>query len=144
MKLQLFEFEDLSWFPDIIRESMTDYLRYLLNTVNFYEPITSVIKEGLDKTNQSQIFDLCSGSGGSVEKIQTNIKRSYGLDVPVILSDKFPNVNAYQYLKDKTEGKITFVNYSVDAQHAPVDISGLRTIFSGFHHFDSTQAIKMF
>jgi len=27
IKDRLFEFEDLAWFPDTIRENMTDYLR---------------------------------------------------------------------------------------------------------------------
>jgi hypothetical protein len=38
MKLRnyLFEFEDLAWLPDTIRESLTDYLRYLVTKVDFY------------------------------------------------------------------------------------------------------------
>jgi len=63
MKLRqyLFEFEDLLWFPNTIRDGMTDYLRYLVTLVQFYQPITPLILEGMKNTNTSQVIDLCLG-----------------------------------------------------------------------------------
>jgi len=73
IKDHLFEFEDLDWFPDTIRESMTDYLRYLITALNFYKPIIPLIIKGLNQTNTNQIIDLCSGGGGAIEKIHKNL-----------------------------------------------------------------------
>jgi len=50
MRIHLFEFEDLPWFPGVIREGMVDYLRFILGNINFYKPIVPLIKEGLDKS----------------------------------------------------------------------------------------------
>ena len=60
MKNRLFEFEDLDWFPNYLRDYMTDYLRFILNAGNFYLPVTPLILEGLNKTGSDQIIDLCS------------------------------------------------------------------------------------
>lgn len=140
MKINLFEFEDLNWFPDIFRKSMTDYLRYFLNAINFYQPVTPILKECMDKSNNTQIIDLCSGSGGPIQKIQENFESAFTQTIPITLTDKFPNLSAFQYLRLKSNSKINYVEFSVDAMHVPKNLVGLRTIFSGFHHFNREQA----
>lgn len=140
MKFKLFEFEDLPWFPDPIRDGMTDLLRYVFNTVNFYEPVTAIINEGLIGTGQNRIIDLCSGAGGGIEKVYHNLRLIRKHDLSIILTDKFPNLKAYQYLKNKTDGKIDYIRYPVDAMKVPVSIEGLRVMFSGFHHFKVPEA----
>ena len=48
----LFEFEDLSWFPDVIREGMTDYLRFIFTIGNLYKPIMPVLEDAYNKPMQ--------------------------------------------------------------------------------------------
>jgi len=138
MKLRnyLFEFEDLAWFPNTIRESMTDYLRYLITKVNFYQPIIPLIIEGLNQTNSNQIIDLCSGGGGAIEQIQSELLLQSKIGIQIILTDKYPNKSAFEFLSAKTNGSISFSNTSVDAADVPATLIGFRTIFSGFHHFN--------
>jgi len=136
----LFEFEDLSWFPNTIRESMTDYLRFLITKVDFYRPIVPLLLEGMNITNTSQIIDLFSGGGGAIEQIQNELHSQSDKEVKIILTDKFPNTSAYQYLSAKTKGGISFIDSSVDAAEVPADLKGFRTIFSGFHHFNKHTA----
>jgi len=136
----LFEFEDLSWFPGTIRESMTDYLRYLITVLNFYGPIIPFIKDGLKQTNSNQIIDLCSGGGGSIEKIHTNLNQQSENEVKITLTDKFPNKSAFKLISAKTKGCISFSDISIDAGDVPETLKGFRTIFSGFHHFDDHYA----
>jgi hypothetical protein len=136
----LFEFEDLAWFPNTIRESMTDYLRFLITKVDFYRPIVPLLIEGMNNSNASQIIDLCSGGGGAIEQIRNELNVQSGTDVKIILTDKYPNINAYQYLSAKTKGGISFIDTSVDAADVPASLTGFRTIFSGFHHFDKLTA----
>jgi len=136
----LFEFEDLAWFPNTIRESMTDYLRYLITKVDFYRPIVPLIIEGMNNSGANQIIDLCSGGGGAIEQIQNELSAQSGMEIKIILTDKFPNTSAYQYLSAKTKGGISFHDTSVDAADVPATLKGFRTIFSGFHHFDKLTA----
>jgi hypothetical protein len=132
----IFEFEDLDWFPGTIRESMTDYLRYLITKVNFYQPIIPLIIEGLNQTNSNQIIDLCSGGGGAIEQIQNNLLQQSNSVIKIILTDKYPNISAFEFLSVKTKGGISFSDISIDAANVPATLKGFRTIFSGFHHFN--------
>lgn len=136
----LFEFEDLAWFPNTIRESMTDYLRYLITKVDFYRPIVPLIIEGMKRSHAKQVIDLCSGGGGAIEQIQNKLKLLSDTEIKIILTDKYPNTSAYEFLKTKTNGAISFLDTAVDAAQVPSTLKGFRTIFSGFHHFDRSFA----
>jgi hypothetical protein len=136
--LRLFEFEDLSWFPNTIRESMTDYLRYFLKITDFYAPVAPLLQQAIQNTQSQRIIDLCSGSGGPVEQIQQQL-RHLGCDVPMVLTDKFPNFSSYRLLNEK-DSQILFADHEVDATDVPQTLTGFRTLFSGFHHFDQATA----
>lgn len=136
----LFEFEDQAWFPDTIRESMTDYLRYLITKVDFYRPIVPLIIEGMNRSHANQVIDLCSGGGGAMEQIQNDLKQFSDAEIKIILTDKYPNTSTFEFLSAKTNGTISFIDTSIDAADVPLTMKGFRTIFSGFHHFDNSFA----
>jgi hypothetical protein len=136
----IFEFEDLSWFPSVIRESMMDYLRYLITAMDFYKPVTPLILEGFKQTNASRIIDLCSGGGGAIEQIHENLVKQSGTEVKIILTDKYPNTSTYEFIAAKTNDTISFSESPVDAARVPENLDGFRTIFSGFHHFGKDYA----
>lgn len=138
MKLRkyLFEFEDLTWFPDTIRESMTDYLRYLISALKFYGPVTVLIQETLTQTHSNQIIDLCSGGGGAIEQIYICLQKQSVNKIKIIITDKYPNKNAFELLAKKTKNNISFVAGSIDAANVPAALKGIRTLFSSFHHFN--------
>ena len=143
MKLRGFEFEDQPWFPELIRDSMTDYLRFLFQTFKLYQPVLPLLKEALVKTNTNQILDLCSGSGGAMESIYENLKGTFNADIKITLSDLFPSVLVYQHLHHHTHGGISYVGTPVDAVNVPSELKGFRTLFSGFHHFKPKKAIAV-
>lgn len=132
----LFEFEDLAWFPNTIRESMMDCLRFMIKILDIYQPVIPLILEGLQKTNSRQIVDLCSGSGGALEQISQNINRDFDEIIKIVLTDKFPSINAFKLLAANSKGGISFLETSVDAANVPPTLIGFRTIFSAFHHFN--------
>lgn len=134
-RIQLFEFEDQAWFPDVIRQGGTDYLRYFLNVSGFYSPVADLLADALYKTGDSNILDLCSGGGGSIESINKALHKK-GFTIPITVSDKFPNLNAYRHLKEKTNGDIDYITDPVDATDVPSSLSGFRTMFSAIHHFE--------
>lgn len=140
MKFRAFEFEDQPWFPGFIRDSMTDYLRFLFRTFRLYNPILPILKDALTKTNSNHVLDLCSGSGGAVELIYQNLELTFRPEIKITLSDLFPSELTYAYLSKKTQGGITYISIPVDAAAVPKGLSGFRTIFSGFHHFEKEKA----
>ena len=127
-RIHLFEFEDFQWFPDAVRRGMTDFLRFMIEKTEFYEPTISLIKELLQKSDERQIVDLCSGGGGAIGVMAAKI------DAKFILTDLYPNLEAFTYLA-KQNSKIEYIEGSVDATDVPENLRGLRTIFSSFHHF---------
>lgn len=140
MKLRGFEFEDQPWFPEIIRDSMTDYLRFLFHTFKLYQPVLPLIKDALIKTGSHQILDLCSGSGGAMEGIYENLKQTFNAEIKITLTDLFPSLLVYQNLYRQTDGGISYIDKPIDACRVPSELKGFRTLFSGFHHFDFQKA----
>ncbi|AKD05623.1 hypothetical protein PKOR_09680 [Pontibacter korlensis] len=135
IRLQLFELEDLRWFPHVIRQGMLDFLRFMITKLNAYEPILPLLQELLERSRQQEITDLCSGAGGGIASIREQLSRKMGTTVHVTLSDLYPNINAYQYLQENSAGTIKYIAAPVDATAVPESIKGVRTIFSSFHHF---------
>ncbi|MDN3656447.1 hypothetical protein QWZ08_12455 [Ferruginibacter paludis] len=140
MKNRLFEFEDQAWLPASIREGMTDYLRFILNSGNFYEPVSPLLLQLLQHTRAHNIIDLCSGGGGTIQQIQKNLEEQYSRQVTFTLTDKFPNIPAYEFIQQQAGGKINYCSTPVNAVSVNAGLKGVRTIFSAFHHFDEATA----
>ncbi len=135
LRLQLFELEDQRWFPHVIRQGMLDFLRFMITKLHAYEAALPLLQELLARTNQKHITDLCSGAGGGIETIQQDLSRRTGQQIRITLSDLYPNLEAYRYLQKQSHGSIDFIPQPVDATNVPGTITGVRTIFSSFHHF---------
>src|SRR5215831_8747904 len=105
MRLHLFEFEDLPWFPNVIRVGGTDYLRYLLIVTEVYKPCIKLLNDVLKEIGETKIVDLCSGGGGYIEQVCRELEMISPEKIAITLTDKFPNIDAYKHLEKKTGGK---------------------------------------
>jgi hypothetical protein len=141
-RFQLFELEDLEWFPAIIRDLARDYLVFMERRFSLHKPVLPLLKEIIAATNSSRIVDLCSGSGGPISKIADALAGE-GLNMSFTLSDKFPDLQAFQEIESEHKGRISFVSESVDATAVPRHLPGLRTMFNAFHHFSPGQAVQV-
>lgn len=139
MRLHLFEFEDFTWFPEVIRSGGTDYLRYFLIRTELYRPAISLIYNTAKATGEYRIVDLCSGGGGYIEQVYQGLNELEKDRFAVKLTDKFPNIPAYQLIKERTHGKIDYCDFSVDVFHVPENLRGFRVLFSAVHHFQPQQ-----
>lgn len=140
MKFRVFEFEDQPWLPGIIRDGMTDYLRFLFITFNLYDPVIPLLKDAVQKTRSTQLIDLCSGGGGAMEEIYNQLRQTYRADIQVVLTDLFPNIRQVANLKSRHTGGLIRLVTPVDATDVPADLKGFRTLFSSIHHFDKQKA----
>lgn len=61
----------------------------------------------------------------------------------VCLTDKYPNLSAFDNVEKNAGGRITSYPQSVDAANLPADLSGFRTIFTSFHHFGPDEAVAI-
>ncbi|HEX3006219.1 MAG TPA: hypothetical protein VHO90_01245 [Bacteroidales bacterium] len=143
MYLRKLELEDQAWVPAPIKDGMTDYLRFLFHTFDLYRPVVPILNEVLAKSNSCQIVDLCSGSGGAIRRIQHHLEVIYSRRVQIVLTDLFPRIDAYSYLSGTTQQRISFESSPVDAANVPERLKGVRTMFSGIHHFDPLSARRV-
>ncbi len=141
-RLHLFEFEDFSWFPNWLRDYGTDFLRAISDRADYYEHIIPVMKEVLERSNESTFVDIASGGGGGWEKI---LRRLIFVkpDVKVVLTDLFPNNTAFAKLESQFPEHVTYCTYPVDALEVPPYLRGVRTQFMSFHHFEARDAQRI-
>ncbi len=140
MHIHLFEFTDQPWYPALLRQYMTDYLHFVIIKAGIYRPAIPLLKEVINKTGIDEILDLCSGSGGGVDIIQKELSELAEKEIRLKMSDKYPNIEPFELLKNGSAGGLDYVKEPVDVMHVPKHLKGIRTLFSAFHHFKPEQA----
>jgi hypothetical protein len=138
-RLQLMEIEDQDWCPRVIRDAVTDYLQFTIAATKPYAAMVPILASALQRTGTRRVLDLCSGAGGPWLGLHPALAEN-GVSVPVSLTDKFPNMEAFGPLGRPTGQTITYHPQPVDATRVPIELSGFRTMFTAFHHFRPEQA----
>ena len=141
-RIHFFEFEDLPWFPHILRNYMTDFLQAVSHLFDVYEPIIPIIEKGLAKSKTNVIIDLASGGGGGWKKISSTLKETYG-DHKILLTDLYPNLDSLDSLANQSS-YMEVCRGSVDARCVPKLLNGLRTQFLSLHHFHEEDVQSIF
>lgn len=142
-RLHLIEIEDQAWFPKFLRDAVTDTLQFVFNVGGLYRPVVPPLQRALQISGARNVLDLCSGGGGPWLHLQRLFEEDHSLKVEVRLSDKYPNLCAWQHLCAMSGRWVTFHRASVDARAVQPELSGFRTMFTCFHHFkpDDARAI---
>ena len=129
----LVELEDLPWWPRVFRDAATDYLVAALRHAKTYAGLAPRLAAAVKRSGATQITDLCSGGGGPWPDLLPALRAS-GVDVPVCLTDKYPNAAAFRRVAATTPG-VRFEAEPVSATEVPDRLAGFRTVFTAFHHF---------
>ena len=137
-RFQLIEIEDQPWLPNSLRDALTDYLQYITDKTQPYQPIVPLLENALEQNAVRQIIDLCSGGAGPWVSLHSVLRTTP--PIKILLTDKFPNRQAFERAKSLSNGAIDFVAESVDAADVPNNLDGFRTLFASFHHFNPRQA----
>lgn len=140
MRFHLFELEDFAWYPNVIRENQTDYLRFLMELFDVFKAVIPVFEQAVQQTKPDQIVDLCSGGGGSMMIFRKYLKTLHQKPFKAILTDLYPNLKTFEFLRKESHNEIDFVAESVNAINPPSNLKGFYTLFNSFHHFKPAQA----
>jgi hypothetical protein len=146
-RIQFIEFHDQPWFPSSVRDYVTDALQFGFNLFNVYAAIVPLLRRAMEATGRQSIVDMCSGAGGPWARLSKELdSHKSPADAPALqiyLTDKYPNLGAFEKVRAASEGCIGFYPGSVDATRVPRELKGLRTMFTSFHHFlpDTGRAI---
>jgi hypothetical protein len=139
-RLHLFEFEDQAWFPVAIRDLLTDFLSFFFRTFKPYACASAPLARALRATRSKRIIDLCAGAGQPVLSVLPLLEETGASPGEILLTDKYPNLEAFQAADESGGGVIGFVAGPVDATDVPPSLTGFRTLFTSFHHFRPAQA----
>lgn len=138
-RLHLFELEDQPWFPATIRDLATDYLHFIETALKLDGVLVPLVQRALGDSGTTRIVDLCSGGSGPVPALVRAL-HARGLPVTATLTDLYPNIPAFEQIAASTAAHVTFATEPVDARVVPPSLTGLRTIFNGFHHLAPADA----
>jgi hypothetical protein len=148
-RVQFIELHEQPWFPASLRADVTDALQFGFNLLHAYDPIApllqSVIACTVNRTNGTQsIVDMCSGGGGPwldlLRNLHSREASADSADLQVWLTDKYPNLEAFESLSASSNHHIHCYPEPVDAMKVPRALKGLRTMFTSFHHFPPEDA----
>src|SRR5450755_3084896 len=143
-RIHFLEFHDQPWFPSFLRDYITDALQFGFDRFKVYAPIAPLLQRVLDSKQSGTIVDMCSGGGGPWLDLSKRLASSKSARdsaaLHIYLTDKYPNLEAFRKISAASEGRILFYPESVDATNVPRELTGLRTMFSTFHHFRPAQA----
>jgi hypothetical protein len=134
-----FEIHDHSLFPCFLRHFVTDALETIWNAADIYRPIMPRLMRVMKKADTRMVVDLCSGGGGPWLRLQPAMA-STGYAVSVRLTDRYPNQRAFEKANWQSLQAITGYPDPVEAIRIPLGLTGFRTMFSAFHHFDPEDA----
>ncbi len=138
-RIQFIELHDRSWFPALLRDEVTDALQFGISFLGAYAPVAPLIRSLLESTGASRVVDICSGAGGPWLQLSAAIQAD-GRAVSISLSDKHPNLKAFERLNSASRNLIQFQEGPIDAMNVPAELAGVRTIFTSFHHFAPREA----
>jgi hypothetical protein len=147
-RIHFIEFHEQAWVPSMIRDYVTDALQFGFNLFELYGRTVALVERALDATGSRSIVDLCSGGGGPWIELSRGLEarrtKAGKTAVTITLTDKFPNLGAFERLKTVSKGRLSFYPGPVEATNLPEELTrtqaSLRTSFTSFHHFRPKQA----
>lgn len=143
-RIHLFEFEDLSWFPNWLRECMTRLIVVMHKFLGTSEVMAKLVNRAFEKSDSNTIIDLCSGSGGPMPDVFKILKTEYGVkNLKLEMTDLYPNMEFAKRINEGDNSQLSYVTTSVDAAKIDHDKKGVRTLVSSLHHMKPEIAKKI-
>jgi hypothetical protein len=136
-RLHLFEFNDSSWAPRALRDTIVESLSRTLAWGHLLAGLVAPFEEFVARAGVGEVLDCCAGAAGPARILVDEIRRAGRTPPRFILSDLLPQPEAWQAARDDFPGDIDFIAESVDATAIPHAIAGgrARIIINSFHHF---------
>jgi len=137
-RIYWFEIGELESCPKLFRDYLTDFLNRAATLFGYYEPSVPLVKKVLEITGDKRVVDLCSGASGPWTGLVSQLQ-----DAEVVLSDLYPNQNQVQAMNSRSGSSLSYHPEPVDALNVPAELTGLRTMFTGFHNFREEDQVRI-
>lgn len=140
-RIQLFEFEDQSWFPGWLRTSITNLIVVFNRMIGIDGVIANLLTPVLKKKRITKIVDLGSGAGGAMPFVVEALRKQHGLEAThLLMTDLFPNHDAVIRFKNNADPTMIYHPDPVDATRLEQAPEGIKTMINCFHHMPPNKA----
>lgn len=140
-RISLPEIEDSSRLPRWLRDAMTGYLQVAIGVGKPYTIVAPVLADLIRTHKENHVLDLASGGGGPWPGLIEQLKSELDVYPAVTLTDVQPNLTAATEL-ERLPG-VSYRREPVSAVAIPRHLEGVRTMFTGLHHFDEDQVTSI-
>ncbi|MFK8037439.1 MAG: hypothetical protein AB8B74_04065 [Crocinitomicaceae bacterium] len=130
-RIQLFEFEDFNWFPDVFRRNMTKLIVVFNKLLKLDEVVAESLKPILEKQNANLIVDLGSGAGGIMPHVHSELVKEKN-NLQLTLSDLHPNREQIEAFASSPN--VNYFSESLNATSLATSPAGVKTMVNCFHH----------
>jgi hypothetical protein len=136
-RIQLFEFNDADWAPELVRDTIVEALSRTLAWGRILRGLVGPFEDFLASAGTSEVLDLASGAGGPAVIMAREIQRAGRTPPRFVLTDLYPRLEAWEKARAELPLAIDFEPDPVDATQIPARIAGgrARVIINAFHHF---------
>lgn len=142
-RFHLVELHGLRWSPRVFRDLLTDVMSCFAEGFRPYNPVAGRLWAAMQASGARSILDLCSGAGRSVLTVVKEFATVHGVEVDVVLTDKYPNLAAFRQAVRESPGRVAAFEAPVEAGRVPDHRDGFRTLFTSFHHFEEDAARRI-
>lgn len=142
-RFDISEIHESPWFPQGLRDLVTDSLQFILNAIRFYDPVSEPLRTAVNSAGADRVVDLCSGGAGPWLWLHSTLRAGARREIEIVLTDKYPNLAAFENAHRASHGAISYSPGPVEAAHIPPELSGFRTVFSSLHHFSPAEVVAM-
>jgi hypothetical protein len=131
---------DIPRCPRLVRDGALDYLQFVIRFGGVYAPVASVLAQSLASQHETRVVDCCSGGGGPWPELRSLlIKAGASPLLTVLLTDAYPNSDAFRVIH-AAHPLVAGTCTPVDVARGAMQLPGMRTLFSSFHHFRPGEA----
>ncbi len=141
-RIHLIELHEQSWYPSRWRQLFQRSLGHGMVVTGAFDNVIEPLRQLLQRARPDSILDLCSGSGDVTMKLwKSGISTVTGDNKPkLIMSDLYPDIDAYSAFKEIDPESIDFYPHSVNALGPPSDAPRVWMLTGSFHHFRPEEA----
>ncbi len=136
-RAHLFEFNDSSWAPQPLRDTVIEALSRALDWGRMLRGLVAPFEAFVAATAAREILDVCAGAGGPARILVGEITRAGRTPPRFVLTDLQPQIGAWSAAREAFPGVVDFEPEPVDATRIPPHLADgrARTIINAFHHF---------
>ncbi|MCB0643737.1 MAG: class I SAM-dependent methyltransferase [Phaeodactylibacter sp.] len=139
-RIQLFEFEDFSWFPKVLRTGMTHLIVVFHKMTGTPAVLAELIRKVREERDFRRIVDIGSGSGGAMPLVLEAFNAEGGEPLEILLTDLHPNPAFVRQVNTTDPPNLRYHEAPVDATRLGDAPAGLKTMVNSFHHMPPEKA----